>query len=132
VKSNEVFPSKTLKAADIGEASPVVTIHRVELESIDKNGKDKKPVAYFVGKDKGLVLNKTNWRAIVKISGQDDSDLWEGVKIQLFVTDVDFQGDLVPAIRVRAPKNGSAKTAKAAPTPEPEDDFLASDEEIPF
>jgi hypothetical protein len=131
VKSNEVFPSKTLKAADIGEASPVVTIHRVELESIDKNSKDKKPVAYFVGKDKGLVLNKTNWRAIVKISGQDDSDLWEGVKIQLFVTEVDFQGDLVPAIRVRAPKNGAAKPTKPAPAPTGED-YPEDSEEAPF
>ena len=117
MKSNDVFPSKHLKAADLNGASPVVTIERVTLEALDKAGKEKKPVVYFVGKQKGLVCNKTNWRAIVKITGSDDSDGWIGIKIQLYVAEVEFQGDQVAALRVRAPR--VAAPARPVPPPPP-------------
>jgi hypothetical protein len=128
MKSTDIFPSKYLRAADLNGAEPIVTIDRVEMETL---GDDRKPVVYFKGKDKGLVLNKTNFNAIEEISGRDDTDEWKGVKVKLFTAKVEFQGKRVPAIRVDEPGSNAAsvKRAPAAPV-EPVD--APDDDEIPF
>jgi len=123
MKSSDVFPSTYLKAADIAGHEPVVTISKVEMTDL---GDDRKPVAYFAGKDKGLVLNKTNFAAIEEITGEADTDDWTGHKIKLFVAKVEYQGKRVPAIRVDAPD----VAPKPKPTPEPVD--APDDDEIPF
>jgi len=101
MKANDVFPSKYLKAADLGSSEPVVTIREVTMESL---GEDTKPVVYFEGKEKGVVLNKTNWNAIADITGEEDCDDWAGHKIRLFVAKVEYQGKRVPSIRIDEPK----------------------------
>lgn len=124
MKSNEIFPGKYLRAADLGNNEPVVTIRGVEMEKI---GNDRKPIVYFEGKERGVVLNKTNFTSIVTITGEEDSDNWKGYRIKLIVAKVEFQGARVPAIRIEAPpKNGS----RPAPPPPPVDP--PSDDDIPF
>jgi len=91
------FPGSYLKAADLGGKRIGVTIDRVELEDV---GSDNKPVLYFQGKDKGLVLNKTNSNMISEIVGSDETDEWNGHRIALYSTKVDYQGKRVDAIRV--------------------------------
>ena len=54
---NAAFPGEFLKAADLQGRQAAVVIDRVEMQKV---GDDHKPVAYFQGKDRGLVLNKTN------------------------------------------------------------------------
>ncbi len=94
------FPSKYLKHSDLQGRRLGVTIERVEVEKI---GDKQKPVVYFVGKPKGLVLNVTNARAIAEIAGGDEEmDNWAGVHVLLYPTKVDFQGGRVDAIRVEA------------------------------
>ena len=61
MKANDVFPGKYLKASDLNGHEPVVTIDRVEMEDV---GDGRKPVVYFKGKEKGLVMNKTNFSTI--------------------------------------------------------------------
>lgn len=117
MKSSDIFPSKYLRAADLGDKEPIVTIDRVEMETL---GDDRKPVVYFRGKDKGLVLNKTNFNAIAEISGEDDTDSWAGVKVKLFTAKVEFQGKRVPAVRIDEPSE--AKARKPAPEPVDEED----------
>jgi hypothetical protein len=85
-----------------------------------------KPVIHFVGKEKQLVCNKTNWNAIVEATGEDDSDNWNGLRIQLVVALVDFQGKRVPAIRVQAPQT-SGKPKPVQPVEQAPDDS-----DIPF
>lgn len=122
------FPSKFLKATDIGESAPIVTIANVVQESVGQN-KDVRFVAYFEGKQKGCVLNKTNCKAVAAIANSNDTDDWVGVKVQLFVAHVEFQGETVEAIRIRAPK------AKVAPKPkpvEPEPDADDDADPVPF
>lgn len=121
---NDAFPSHYLKASDLGEAQPVVTIDRVEVEPVGR-GKEMKPVVYFAGKQKGMVLNKTNSKKIAEIASSPDTDDWRGVEIKLFTTEVDFQGETVEAIRVKAPL---ATKAKPKPAPVTED----VDESVPF
>src|SRR3990167_176981 len=122
MKGSDVFPSKYLRAADLNGKEPIVTIDHIAVETL---GDDSKPVVYFVGKSKGLVLNKTNWNAIEEIAGQDDSDQWKGVRVKLFMAKVEFQGKRVPAIRVDAPMS-----TRPAPPPEPVD--ALNDSDIPF
>lgn len=116
MKATEAFPSKYISASDLQGNDAVVKITHVTTEEI---GGKQKFICYFAGKKKGLVLNKTNWNTIARLTGQDDSDDWTGMEICLFETMVDFQGDSVPAVRVKAaPKrNGSQRTA-----PPPHDD----------
>lgn len=143
---NGAFPSKYLKAADLGHTQPTVTIDRVEIEQMQDD--EPKPVLYFQGKDKGLVLNKTNSNTITDILGSDETDDWAGKRIRLFVTKVEFQGRRVDAIRVIEVGNepaGKAQSRTPAPAtrrpapapvvePEPvaEQPFEATDDDCPF
>lgn len=122
MKSTDIFPSKYLRAADLNGHEPVVTIDRVAMETL---GDDRKPVVYFKGKDKGVVLNKTNFNAIEDISGEEDTDNWGGTKVKLVVVKVEFQGKRVPAIRIE-----EAGAPPKPRTPEPVD--TPADDEIPF
>jgi hypothetical protein len=76
--------------------------------------KNKKPVLYFAGKDKGMVCNKTNAKTIAGLYGNDVA-AWVGKAVALFVTttrDPNGGGD-VDCIRVRntapAPKGKADK-----------------------
>ena len=141
---NDAFPSNYLKASDLGEAQPVVTIDRVEVEAVGR-GKEMKPVICFAGKTKGMVLNKTNSKKIAEIAGSNDTDDWHGVQVKLYATEVDFQGETVEAIRVKSPAKPKAPARASAPRrqapPVVEDDSFddsepvmaaLTDDEIPF
>jgi hypothetical protein len=84
---------------------------------------------YFKGKEKGLVLNKTNGNMIAEVAGDDDTDNWGGASIVLYPTRVDMQGKRVDAIRVDKPEPGQGRTpTPPPPPPAPFDD----DENVPF
>lgn len=100
MKISAAFPSDYLKAADLQDRNVLIKMDRVEMQKI---GDDSKPVLYFMGKDKGLVLNKTNATNISVVYGDDTSD-WHGQEIVLFPAMVDYQGKSVEAIRIRAPQ----------------------------
>lgn len=105
---NSAFPSKYLKSSDIDE-DVTVTISGIDLQNVAKQGEkqEMKPVVSFKELEKPLVCNKTNARMIAKITGSDDTDDWTGKKVRLIATEVEFQGELVMAIRVREPKKKS-------------------------
>jgi hypothetical protein len=113
MKANDAFPSKFLAAADLQGNDVLVKITHVASDEI---GNKQKFICYFAGKKKGLVLNKTNFNTIVKVTGQEDTDDWTGCEICLYPTMVDFQGDQVDAIRIKAPpqKNGHAPRQSSA------------------
>ena len=101
MKISSAFPSKYLKAADLMDQNVNVIMSHVDMEDVGDT--DKKPVLYFKGKDKGVVLNKTNSRVITNAYG-DDTEGWKDKPIILYPAMVDFRGDMVEAIRVRIPK----------------------------
>lgn len=144
---NTLYPSNYLKAADLNGATARVTIRNVVVEKI---GTDTKPVLYFQGKEKGMVLNKTNANTIAMLFGPE-TDGWSGGQIEIFSAYVDFQGRQVEALRVRAPqrvtppRNGARQPQQQHPqydngfddTPpqgQPVKQTLAQelDDEIPF
>ncbi len=97
---DELFPSNYLKAADLDNKTFKVKIDNVVFEEIGQD-KESKPIIYFAGVQKGLVLNKTNGTAIAEMNGKATED-WAGKEVELFTRLVPFQGKDVPAIRVRA------------------------------
>ena len=123
---NGAFPSTYLKAADLQGRRVTVAINTVKMEDI---GGDHKPVVSFAGKDKGLVLNKTNANMIAEIAGTDETDDWKGVRIVLYPTKTDFQGKRVDAIRVDYPEASANGRAKPVPQPVADDD---DSDPIPF
>lgn len=123
MRVSEAFPSTYLKAADLQGRTAVVMIDHCDIEDVGSG--DRKPVLYFQGKEKGLVLNKTNANNIALLYG-DDMEEWSGRQIELFEAMVDFQGKTVPAIRVRPPRRN------AAPKPPPAAPAQDLDDEIPF
>jgi hypothetical protein len=124
MKGTEVFASKSLRAEDIKGREPIVTIEKVTTQDFDDG---KKPIIHFVGKDKTLVCNRTNWNSIVDITGEEDSDNWGGSKIKLVVARVDYQGKRVDAIRIDPPATTGYQ--RQAP-PEPVE--MPDDSDIPF
>ena len=127
---SSAFPSNYLKASDLQGKNILVKMDRTEYEMI---GNDKKLILYFQGKEKGIVLNKTNANNIAHIYGEE-TDEWKGAEIVLFEAMVDFQGKTVPAIRVRAPQRKPAHTPpQTAPQRMPDEQRRdAMDDSIPF
>lgn len=119
MRVNDIFPSKYLKADDLNGRTVAVLIERVTQEEL---GNDVKAIVYFRGKQKGLVLNKTNGNIIANRYGEETDD-WNGCEIELYQTEVSFQGKMVDAIRVRAPK--------PPPPAQPEEGEI-TDGEVPF
>lgn len=119
MRMSEEFPSKYLKASDLQGREVKVIMSNVEREKI---GDDSKPVLYFKGKEKGIVLNKTNAGTIVDAYGDDTQD-WYDQELILFSVMVDFQGKVGPAIRCRIPTARDRKPSKADPISSGRDDF---------
>jgi|TARA_Y100000310_G_scaffold83971_3_gene80651 hypothetical protein len=91
-----------LTAKDLAGQSHRVEISEVELIEVkeDDGTATSKIQLSFKGKDKGLLLNKTNAKAIASGLG-DDEDSWAGNVIIMFPTTCEFGGNTVPCIRVR-------------------------------
>ena len=99
---NQVFPSKWISAGDLQGKEPTVIIKQISMEEV--NVGEMKPCLWFQGKDKGMILNKTNASNIAFLHGPE-TDSWVGKSITLFTTWVDFQGKSVEAIRVKPQAN---------------------------
>jgi hypothetical protein len=132
------FPSEFLRAADLQGRQVRVIIDHVELREVGTDG-EHKPVLFFQGKEKGVVLNKTN-ATVLGDSYGDDTDDWVGQPVVLFEAMVGFQGKNVRAVRMRVPTAAErklvAKTAPvvqaAAPAPASENPAADMDDEVPF
>lgn len=129
---NDAFPSNYIKASDLKGGTPVVTMSHVASEQL---GDDRKLVLYFKGKDKGLVLNKTNANNIAAIYGPE-TESWEGHKVTLAVAWVDFQGRSVEAIRIRPPMHtpnaAEAGVRQSMPSHQRPLEPADMDDDIPF
>jgi hypothetical protein len=112
----EQFPSKYLKASDLRGQQARVVMEQVTTEDI---GQDRRAILYFKGKQKGLVLNKTNASTIAESYGQN-TDGWEGKEITLYPSKTDYQGKRVDCIRLQIDQPRPRRpqpTPAAAPAP---------------
>jgi hypothetical protein len=98
----DFFPSRFLKAADLGGKERLVTIDRVESEVFEQdNNRRPKPVVHF--KESGIkpmVANKTNYIMLAAVCGKDDKD-WPGKQIILYPQLVPFKNSVVEAVRAK-------------------------------
>lgn len=134
MKMTDAFPSKYVRAADL-HGDVEATIESVELETLGQGSdQDTKPVVYFAGKKKGLVLNKTNGLQLAAAFG-DETDGWAGKTITLFSMKVQGPSGVVDGIRLRIPSD-QVRPVKAAAQAVPADPKLAEsvdfDDDIPF
>ena len=72
MRISNAFPSEYLRPADLQERQVTVKMSRLEIREV---GDEKKPVLFFEGKDKGLVLNKTNAKTISTVYGDETDGL---------------------------------------------------------
>jgi len=113
MKRSEAFPSKYMSKDDV--KVPVrATIAAVRFDVLKgENGDEQKPVMYFQGDVKPMIVNNTNWMTCEDAWG-DDSDNWLGKSVELyFEPSVMFGGKRVGGVRVRI--SASGKTQAAAP-----------------
>lgn len=92
-----------LKTEDLQGRAVRAVIEVVQVEEVKgDDGIEKKLVAHFVGKDKALILNRTNCESIEQIVGSDDYGAWGGHTVVLFPTTTKFGPKTVPCLRIRA------------------------------
>lgn len=101
----DVYPSKSehLKASDLKAGMEFkVSIDEVLIQEFEdeEGAKTTKLVLKLVGKDKSLVLNKTNASVIASAFGNDYTT-WPGKEIYIYSTTTQFGSQTVPCIRVR-------------------------------
>lgn len=99
---DELYPGRYLKAGQLGERRPTLTIKSVSLEKLqDDKGADKtKGVLSFAEITYELALNKTNGLLLRELFGRD-LERWPGRKVTLYRGEVESgsqRGE--PAVRV--------------------------------
>ncbi len=131
MKINDAFPSRYMKAADLKGRAVVVEIQDAVAEPLKGlDGKTQtKTVLYFKNKKKSMPLNRTNFLAVAKATGEEDSDDWHGHKIELYPTTTQMAGEEVECIRIRQPSAPRAEKPTTPPKSPPADQ---SNDEIPF
>jgi len=119
--ASEFDKSRFLKDADLDKEKKF-RISKVTAEVLGQgDDKERKPIVWFTNDERGLVLNKTNLRALQGAFG-DNMEAWVGKVVVVFPTMVDMRGKMTPALRVRipAPKQTTiAGHGQAAPQPKP-------------
>jgi hypothetical protein len=117
-----------LKAEDFVGRSVRVTIESVKPEKVkNDDGDETKLVARFVGKDKGLTLNKTNLETLALLSNSTDYEQWRGLLCELYHDPTVKMGSkVVGGLRLRQAHAGSA------PTPPPPPPQPVTEDDIPF
>ena len=109
---NDLYPSKYVKSDDLGNQRLTLQVAAIKLEEVAEN-EPAKPVMYFNGKDKGMVLNKTNALLCSHVWG-GETDQWTGQWLDLFVEPKMFQGKVVNGLSV-APKLPNSQSAPEQP-----------------
>lgn len=130
-----------LKTEDLQGRPAKVVVESVGLEEVKgEDGKETKLIARFHGKDKGLILNRTNCELLEQITGLDDYEGWVGQTVVLYPTTTRFGAKTVPCLRIKQyvaqpaavqrPAPVAATRAAVVPAREPGDegpDLMADD-----
>jgi hypothetical protein len=144
--------SKYLKGDDLLKsdgtyAAPIVTIDRVEIQQLEREGSEaeSKFILFFQSakQSKGLVLNVTNEEMLISLCGQPPqpnnpvalTEFFQGMKVQLyFDPNVKFSGKKVGGLRLRGIPTTAAVPPMVEEPPVPEHEFAntAAEEEVPF
>jgi hypothetical protein len=119
VNYDDFHSSKFLGVADLNGTAHVVQIERITREQM-QDGKVK-PAIHFVGKQKALLANKTNWGTLGAAFGKDLNS-WVGRSVELFAMPCQGPNGMTQGVRVRA-VNQAPPAAPTAVTPPPAPQF---------
>jgi hypothetical protein len=131
-KIGEMIESKYLKQSDVDE-DRVVTVVKVGKANVAKEGEEPeyKWLIRFKEFNKPMVLNSTNIKRLAKACASDDTDEWIEKQVVLYVDpDVEFAGNVVGGLRVRAHK--AAPTTKSVMPPQNGGKFDDMADDVPF
>src|SRR5262249_34728603 len=134
MKKSELFPSDYYDSGDVKTGPILLTISHVRIEPVGNgNNISDKCVAYFrEPNSKKLVVTSTKFDAIAMIAKSDDTENWPGVQIVLELGQANYQGKLVDAISIRAPRRPNKLAAPAAPITRPPATEVDLDDQIPY
>lgn len=106
MKASAMLESKYLKQSDV-EEDTTVTVRSLKRVNVARD--DEEPeyrwTVLFKEFEKPMVLNATNIKRMSKALG-DDTDDWIGKQVVVYVDpDIEFGGNIVGGLRVRATKS---------------------------
>ena len=107
MKRSEAFPSNYLSKDDVAAplTATIAGVKPVVLKG--ENGDEQKPVMYFAGEVKPLIVNNANWMTCEDLYGED-SDAWIGKSIEIYKDpNVMFGNKRVGGVRLRAPQQAA-------------------------
>jgi hypothetical protein len=124
----KIFPSQWFSASDFDAVGTEMTIGNVMMQQV---GAEFKPVVYFNGQEKGMVLNPTNNKLMCSMPHLGgESKEWTGKKVILFSFTAMFNGQPQQRLGVRAP---DGRATVAAPSPVPNRSLKDEmNDEVPF
>jgi len=98
----KMYDKEYLGAWDVEGKDYTLTMREVRAGDLTQGGgkKSKRPIVYFEGAEKGLVLNATNGKTIAALYGTK-TEAWIGKAITLYATKTEMAGQTVDCIRVR-------------------------------
>ena len=114
MKIDDLIPSKYLKQSDVSEDA-LVTVQALKKVNVARDDEEAeyKYVIQFKEFTKPMVLNSTNIKRLGKALG-DDTDDWPGGQVVLYVDpDIEFGGNVVGGLRIRAKKSAKPVATKA-------------------
>ena len=117
MRMRDALPGRYLSGDDL-DGEVIVTIDRVVMESFRDprtRQESRKPVMYFQRAKRGLIVNRTNWRTVADLYG-DESDNWTGKRIALAPAMVDAYGKQTKAVRVKPVRPSDPPPRSAVPS----------------
>lgn len=115
MKIGDMIESKYLKQADV-DGELVVTVQGLKKVNVAREDEDPEYrwTVKFQELPKPLIANVTNLKRLAKALG-DDTDDWIGKQVILYVDpDIEFGGNIVGGLRVKAIRNPAGKAKAAA------------------
>ena len=102
MKASEFDNSKYMNAVNAQEnVGKTLTIYEVKMEIVRDN---QKMVIEFESIERPLIANKTNRTSLIYAFG-DDTEEWIGKKVVLRVGEAEFDGRVVPSIKLEPVTN---------------------------
>ena len=87
-----------------------VRIASLTTETVESWQKGSKPkeclIMHFEGKDRGIVINKTNFKRLADLFGWDTDD-WVGQEVTIETAKVKAFGRIIDSIEIRKPNAGN-------------------------
>ena len=97
---NTIYPRRFATGDDLCGQTPTLPVRAVTMEQV---GPAQKPVVWFEGARKGIVMGAVLARQIAAVLGPE-TDAWTGQTIQLYTVRIKVNGEFRIGIRARAPQ----------------------------